>query len=61
MIYAGDVMVALGQPPSLAPLINSYSRILIPYIFLTAYATIFMRLLQSLDLQIGLTYSKVGL
>ena len=57
--YTGDIMVGLGQPSELAPLINTYSRILIPYIFFTAYAAVFMRLLQALDLQIGLTYCCV--
>ena len=49
-------MVALGQPPELSPFINKYCRLLIPYIFLTGYTAVFMRLLQSLDLNVGLTY-----
>ena len=54
--HIGDILVALGQPQELAPFINQYSRFLIPYIFLTGYTAVFMRLLQSLDLNIGLTY-----
>jgi len=54
--FAGDIMVAIGQPSSLRPIVNSYSRALIPYIFLTAYSAILMRVLQSLDLNVVLTY-----
>eukprot|EP01084_Bolivina_argentea_P312598 541202_1 len=54
--FAGDIMIAIGQPSELAPIINSYCRLLVPYIFLTAYDAILMRAAQSLDLNIGLTY-----
>ena len=54
--FAGDIMVAIGQPAELRPIVNTYSRLLIPYIFLTAYSAILMRLLQSVDLNVVLTY-----
>ena len=54
--FAGDIMIALGQPQELGPLINKYCRLLIPYIFLITYTSILMRLLQALDLNVGLTY-----
>ena len=49
-------MVAIGQPAELKPIVNTYSRLLIPYIFLTAYSAIFMRLIQSLDMNVALTW-----
>jgi len=54
--FAGDIMVAIGQPKQLQPIVNTYSRLLIPYIFLTAYSAILMRVLQSLDLNVVLTW-----
>eukprot|EP00486_Rosalina_sp_Unknown_P015381 CAMPEP_0201593302 /NCGR_PEP_ID=MMETSP0190_2-20130828/190948_1 /ASSEMBLY_ACC=CAM_ASM_000263 /TAXON_ID=37353 /ORGANISM="Rosalina sp." /LENGTH=424 /DNA_ID=CAMNT_0048052441 /DNA_START=86 /DNA_END=1357 /DNA_ORIENTATION=+ len=54
--FAGDIMVAIGQPAELKPIVNTYSRLLIPYIFLTAYSAIWMRLIQSLDMNVALTW-----
>ena len=55
-IQIGDIMVAIGQPPELKPIVNTYCRLLIPYIFLTAYGAILMRLSQSLDMNVALTW-----
>eukprot|EP01084_Bolivina_argentea_P196833 337399_1 len=45
--FAGDIMIAIGQPASLRPIINTYCRYFIPYIFLTGYGAILSRLGQA--------------
>mmetsp|Transcript_25400 Transcript_25400/g.40408 ORF Transcript_25400/g.40408 Transcript_25400/m.40408 type:complete len:500 (+) Transcript_25400:30-1529(+) len=54
--FAGDIMVAIGQPPELRHIVNTYCRLLIPYIFLVSYVTVLQRILQSLDLNILATW-----
>ena len=56
MYKTGDIMVAMGQPAELKPIVNTYCRLLIPYIFLTAYSAILQRLIQSLDMNVALTW-----
>eukprot|EP01084_Bolivina_argentea_P134357 237011_1 len=54
--FAGDILIAIGQPTEIKAIVDTYCRLLIPYIFLTAYCAILMRLLQSLDMNKSLTY-----
>jgi len=53
--FAGDIMVAMGQPTELRDIVNTYCRLLIPYIYAVAYASILQRLLQALDMNTLLT------
>ena len=55
MKQTGDIMVAIGQPVELKPIVNTYCRLLIPYIFLTAYSSMLSRLGQALDMNVALT------
>ena len=52
-------MIVTGQPAELKPIVNTYCRILIPYIFLTVYSVILMRLMQSLNMNIALTWCSL--
>merc|ERR1719249_460015 len=54
--FAGDIMIAIGQPPELKPIITTYCRVPIPYSFSMAFNSILKRLLQSLDMNVPLTY-----
>merc|ERR1712228_807183 len=54
--FAGDIIVAIGQPKELQSIVNTYSRLLIPYIFLNAYGAILLRLIQTLDMNKALTW-----
>eukprot|EP01084_Bolivina_argentea_P047045 86664_1 len=47
--FAGDIMTKIGEPQSLSTIIDTYCRLLIPYIILTSYGAILARLSQSLD------------
>eukprot|EP01083_Nonionella_stella_P220989 790073_1 len=57
--YAGEIMVAIGQPAELKPIVETYCRLLIPYIFICSYDAILVRLIQALDMNISLAICAV--
>eukprot|EP01084_Bolivina_argentea_P279271 477425_1 len=57
--FAGDIMVAIGQPKELRIIVNAYCRILIPSTFLEVIFLVLNSLIQSLDMNKYLFYSNV--
>eukprot|EP01083_Nonionella_stella_P107661 312062_1 len=55
----GEIMVAIGQPAELKPIVETYCRLLIPYIFICSYDAILVRLIQALDMNISLAICAV--
>ena len=46
--FAGDILVAIGQPVELREIVNNYCRMLIPYNYLMCFNGILQTLIQSL-------------
>eukprot|EP01083_Nonionella_stella_P009916 28384_1 len=57
--FAGDIMIAIGQPEPLRNIVNSYCRVLIPTTFTEIIFLILTTLIQSLHLNAYLLYTNI--
>eukprot|EP01083_Nonionella_stella_P295760 1005079_1 len=58
-LFAGDIMIAIGQSPELKDLINIYCRVYIPNAFFNTWLTIVQRLLQTLQHNRDITIAQI--
>ena len=58
-LFAGDIMIFIGQSIELRNLINLYCRVYIPNAFFNTWLTIIQRLLQSLNYNRDITIAQI--